>query len=57
MGTKQTIPKWVGSTLTNGSFLDYADSSLAAYVAAGLDAISMTDIGMKLTAAVSRPGA
>ena len=52
MGTKLTIPEWVGSTLTNGAFLDYADRSLAAYVAVGLDQISMTDIGMKLTEAV-----
>ena len=28
MGTKLTIPEWVGSTLTNGSFLDYADKGV-----------------------------
>ena len=52
MGTKLTIPEWVGSTLTNGAFLDYAERSLAAYVAEGLDAISLTAIGMKLTESV-----
>ena len=50
--TKLTIPEWVGSTLTNGAFLDYAERSLAAYVAEGLDAISLTEIGMKLTESV-----
>ena len=52
MGTKLTIPEWVGSTLTNGAFLDYAERSLAAYVAEGLDAISLAAIGMKLTESV-----
>ena len=52
MATKLIIPEWVGSTLTNGAFLDYAERSLAAYVAEGLDALSLTDIGMKLTEAV-----
>ena len=52
MATKLMIPEWVGSTLTNGAFLDYAERSLAAYVAEGLDALSLTDIGMKLTEAV-----
>ena len=49
MATKLMIPEWVGSTLTNGAFLDYAERSLAAYVAEGLDALSLTDVGMKLT--------
>ena len=52
MCTKLTIPEWVGSTLTNGAFLDYAERSLAAYVAEGLDAISLAAIGMKLTESV-----
>ena len=52
MGTKLTIPEWVGSSLTNGAFLDYGDRSLAAYVAVGLDQISLTDIGTKLTEAL-----
>ena len=52
MATKLMIPEWVGSTLTNGAFLDYAERSLAAYVAEGLDALSLTDVGMKLTEAV-----
>ena len=52
MGTKLTIPEWVGSSLTNGAFLDYADRSLAAYVAVGLGDINLTAIGMQLTAAV-----
>ena len=52
MGTKLTIPEWVGSTLTNGAFLDYAERSLSAYVAEGLDAISLAAIGMKLTESV-----
>ena len=52
MCTKLTIPEWVGSTLTNGAFLDYAERSLAAYVAEGFDAISLAAIGMKLTESV-----
>ena len=51
MSTKLTIPEWVGSALTNGAFLDYADSTLAAYVAVGLEDINLTAIGMQLTAA------
>lgn len=52
MGTRLTIPEWVGSTLTNGAFLDYAERTLAVYVAVGLDAISLTQVGTDLTAAV-----
>ncbi len=52
MSTKLTIPEWVGSALTNGAFLDYADRSLAAYVAVGLEEINLTALGMQLTAAL-----
>ena len=52
MSTKLTIPEWVGSTLTNGAFLDYAERSLAAYVEQGLDVLCLTEIGMKLTESV-----
>ncbi len=52
MSTKLTIPEWVGSTLTNGAFLDYAERSLAAYVEQGFDVLCLTEIGMKLTEAV-----
>ena len=52
MATKLTIPEWVGSTLTNGAFLDYAERSLAAYVEQGLDVLCLTEIGMKLTESV-----
>ena len=52
MGTKLTIPEWVGSTLTNGAFLDYAERSLAAYVEQGFEPLSLTAIGMKLTESV-----
>ena len=52
MGTKLTIPEWMGSGLTNGAVLDYAERSYAAYVEQGLDVLSLTEIGMKLAEAI-----
>jgi hypothetical protein len=52
MGTKLNISDWVGSTLTNGAVLDFAERVHAVYAEQGFDALSMTDIGMKLTAAL-----
>ena len=52
MATRLTIPEWTGTQLTNGSFLNYADSTLAAYVAVGLGDINLTTIGMQLTEAL-----
>jgi len=52
MSTPLTIPEWVGSTLTHGAFLLYADKVLAAYVGVGLDQINLTAIGMQLTEAI-----
>ena len=55
MGTKLTIPEWMGSGLTNGAVLDYAERSYAAYVEQGLDVLSLTEIGMKLAEAIDAP--
>ena len=52
MATNLTIPEWTGNRLTHGSFLDYSDSVLAAYVGVGLDQINLTAIGMQLTKAI-----
>ena len=52
MATNLTIPEWQGSGLTHAEFLEYADSSLAAYVAVGLSEINLTAIGMQLTEAL-----
>ena len=52
MATKLTIPEWVGWSLTNGSFLKYAENVLAAYVAEGLPELQLTAVGMQLTEAV-----
>ena len=48
MATNLTIPDWTGNRLTHGSFLNYVDSTLAAYVAVGLEDINLTAIGMQL---------
>ena len=52
MGTKQEIPEYVGSTLTNGAFLNYASAVLGAYVDIGFDELALTDVGTRLIEAV-----
>ncbi len=53
MATRLVIPEWIGSTLTNGAFLDYAERSLAAYSEQGFDALSLMEIGQQLTDAIN----
>ena len=52
MSEPMEIPEWVGSTLTNGAFLDYAAATRDAYVGIGLEDLSLTAIGMQLIEAV-----
>ncbi len=53
MATNLTIPEWTGSSLTNGAFLDFATRSLEAYSEQGFDALSLMEIGPKLTEAIN----
>lgn len=54
MSKQQMIPEWVGSTLTNGAFLDYAENVRDVYVGVGLDEINLTAVGAQLIAAVDK---
>ena len=52
MDKQQEISDWIGYSLTNGAFHDYAAAVRDAYVGVGLEEINLTAIGMKLIEAV-----
>ena len=54
MSKQQMIPEWVGSTLTNGAFLDYAENVRDVYVGVGLEEINLAAVGAQLIAAVDK---